>query len=312
VNHGYRIGVDENGLGAWLGPLLVTAVLARVGLAGRRLLRGRLPPEVARDLDDSKRLVSHKNIRLAEAWARILVAPHAGSPRELFAQLSWEGESRLRALCPEHVEPQCWTIDQEQFVAPDSLLERVRGHRDALACGGVHILSVKSSLLCTRRLNRGRDEGRSRFVMDLEAMERLVLGLREEAGSEVDAVCGKVGGIGNYTRFFGPLAGRLHTVLEEGPARSAYYFPALGQLQFVRDADAQDPLVMLASLVGKYLRELMMARISGYYASALEQGGPPSGYHEPRTARFVKATARLRRERRIPVACFERARDRLR
>jgi ribonuclease HII len=312
VNDRYRIGVDENGLGAWLGPLLVTAVLARVGLAGQRLLAGGLPPNVARDLDDSKRLVSHRNIRLAEAWARVLAAPQASCPSELFARVSWEGESHLRALCPKHVEPQCWTIDREQFVAPDSLVERVRGHRDALACCGVHIVSVKSSLLCTRRLNGGRDEGRSRFVMDLSAMEELVLGLRREAGTDVDAVCGKVGGIGKYARYFGPLAGRLHTVLEERPARSAYHFPALGLLQFVQDADAKDPLVMLASLVGKYLRELMMARISAYYASAVEPGFAPSGYHEPRTARFVEATAGLRRERCIPAACFERARDGLR
>ena len=33
-----RVGVDENGLGARLGPLVVTAVLAEVSVEGRALL----------------------------------------------------------------------------------------------------------------------------------------------------------------------------------------------------------------------------------------------------------------------------------
>jgi len=35
---------------------------------------------------------------------------------------------------------------------------------------------------------------------------------------DVEAVCGKVGGIAEYSKFFGPLSGRLHAILEEGRA----------------------------------------------------------------------------------------------
>src|SRR5690606_21525236 len=103
--------------------------------------------------------------------------------------------------------------------------------------------------------------GINRFTADLHAMERIVLELQRRAGAEVDATCGKVGGINGYTRFWGPLAGRLHNVIAEGRDRSTYRFPGLGELHFVRDADGSEPLVMLASLVGKYLRELLMGRI---------------------------------------------------
>ncbi len=90
----------------------------------------------------------------------------------------------------------------------------------------------------------------------------------------------------------------------------------------MRDADASAPLVMLASLVGKYVRELFMRRISHHYfseaeARALEtpdeaeQEAPPrpSGYHDPVTAAFVKRTALVRKKRKLPERCFERERD---
>jgi hypothetical protein len=117
-----------------------------------------------------------------------------------------------------------------------------------------------------------------------------------------------LGGIAEYSRFFGPLGGWLHNVLEEGQGKSAYRFPGVGELSFVRDADASDPLVMLASLVGKYVRELFMGRIGRHYP-ATEEVPRPSGYHDPVTAAFVKRTALVRKKRGVPIDCFERERD---
>jgi hypothetical protein len=66
---------------------------------------------------------------------------------------------------------------------------------------------------------------------------------------------------------------------------------------------------MLASLVGKYVRELLMHQIATYYPPAAETELAPSGYHDPVTARFVDRTALLRQKQRIPKTCFERDRD---
>ena len=173
--------------------------------------------------------------------------------------------------------------------------------------GGVQIAEVCSSVVCTEQLNRELAEGRGRFVVDLHAMERLILSLHAKAGADLEAVCGKVGAIGDYPKFFGPLGGRLHVVLEQGAARSTYQFPGLGVLSFVRDADERYPLVMLASLVGKYVRELLMNRIAGYYSSS-HQEPAPSGYHDPVTDRFVRRTEAARSQLGVPQSCFERAR----
>ena len=205
---------------------------------------------------------------------------------------------------------QCWSPEGESFVADPALIAEVCALKNELRERGVDVVSVKSSVICTNNLNRARDQGHNRFVVDLHAMERLVLALRDHAECDVTAVCGKVGGMADYSRFFGPLGGWLHVVLEQRRARSAYRFPGVGELHFVQDADAKDALVMLASLVGKYLRELLMARVSRWYASELgpDANGGPSGYNDPVTARFVEATALVRTKRRVPKSCFERER----
>ena len=308
----YRVGVDENGLGARLGPMITTAVGAWADSEGLALLDRPLMPEVAADLGDSKTLVSHANARLAEAWARLLAADgEVSTPLACLQRLLLEPEDDLQQLCPQHAARQCWSVGTEQFVADTALVDRLRAHRRWFREHGVDLASAVVSVACVRRLNLARQEGLSRFTVDLHAMERLVLAHRELAGQEVVAICGQVGGIRDYARYFGPLGGRLHTSLGAAAGRRGYRFPGVGELHFVVDADGSDPLVMLASLVGKYVRELLMARVARFYVEAGMDGGPlPSGYHDPVTSRFVAATENARRRRRIPIVCFERARDR--
>lgn len=308
---GARIGADENGLGPRLGPMIVTAAWADVDEAGARQLVRKLPQALRAELDDSKALLSCHNISLGEAWARAIVMRTHGleakTPHQLFELLSLQSRKSLRRDCPESTEKQCWGLAGEKFVAEPEQIERVTGHLSVLEARGVNVRGVLSDVICTGRLNRLKEEGVHRFAADLHSMERLILEFREQAGRPVTATCGKVGGIGKYEPFFGPLSGRLHTALEEGQAQSVYHFPTLGELRFVRDADAADPLVMLASLVGKYIRELLMQRIVRFYeAEVPDPAVVPSGYHDPVTTAFVKYTKDARARLKIVGDCFER------
>ena len=124
----FKIGVDENGLGARLGLLVVTGVLARATDQGLRVLARKPPKRLRADLADSKAVVSHGNVTLGEAWARVLASPPDKTPAEVFDRLSLEGHAKLRAPCPSHVEAQCWSPKQEAFVADDELLGRLSSH----------------------------------------------------------------------------------------------------------------------------------------------------------------------------------------
>ena len=308
---GPRLGLDENGLGPRLGPLIVTAAHATLNEQGAARFTRALPKSIRADLDDSKALVSCHNYSLAEAWARVVVRRQSGvdapSPEALLQKLAGDSVAELLPLCPPSTSKQCWFKGGETFVSDEEQCARVEQHLHKLEQLGIHLETVRSEVICTGKLNALKQQGIHRFSADLHAMERLILRLQHDAAAPVEAVCGKVGGIGKYEPFFGPLAGRLHTALEEGQAKSSYYFPGIGMIHFVRDADASDPLVMLASLVGKYLRELLMGRIARFYRDQVEEDyQTPSGYHDPVTAQFVEQTAGYRKKLKIVQDCFER------
>ncbi|HEY5961356.1 MAG TPA: hypothetical protein VIV60_32585 [Polyangiaceae bacterium] len=303
-----HIGIDENGLGARLGPLIVTAVAAHIDHDGAKQASAVDRSTFDHVLDDSKRLVSHKDIRLGEAWARAIVGPEVASPAVFLERVGLEDRQTSTRLCPSHVETQCWSAEGEVFTASSELVDEVTGILRKLAAQGVEVCLVRSSWACTRVLNRELAEQRHRFIVDLHSMERLMLEIRRLVGVPIEAMCGKVGGIADYPKFFGPLAGRLHTTLEQTRERSSYEFAGLGRVTFEQDADARDALVMIASLVGKYVRELFMSRIARRYQASFDHERAPSGYHDPVTEQFVEASAILRKSRRVPFDCFERRR----
>ena len=303
------MGIDENGLGPRLGPLVVTAVWAKVSPEGGVIAARKARGALAKRLGDSKDMVSHGDVALGEAWARAIarrLGIDATNPDELIHALALDSRAELRKPCPRHVEAQCWNTEREVFEADEELVSLVTRDLDRLAEKGIDVTGVRSSVVCTKRLNDARRDGRSRFDVDLHAMERIILHARESANMDVDAVCGKVGGYARYSEAFGPLAGRLHAIIEEGAKKSSYSFPGLGVISFVRDADAHHLLVGMASMVGKWIREVMMGRIVRFYGHSDNETLAASGYHDPITDQFVEATSLVRRKRAIPDTCFER------
>lgn len=306
----FAVGVDENGLGPRLGPLIVTAVALEAADGCERAALSKPSRSLAARLGDSKALVSYGGSSLGEAWARAIVrrlgGPEPAHPDALVHQLLLDGRDVLRAPCPPDHERQCWGTEGEAFGSDDAAVQQASRDLDRLEKRGLRVRSLRVAVVCTQRLNEAAARGVSRFVVDLHAMERLILSIREELGHELTCVCGKVGGYDRYGDAFGPLAGRLHVALEEGRARSEYRFPGVGNVAFVRDADDSHLVVSLASLVGKWARDFLMTRIVRYHREAHPDLPDASGYHDPVTTRFVAATALTRKSRGLPDTCFER------
>ena len=166
------------------------------------------------------------------------------------------------------------------------------------------VLGARVAIVCAKRLNDGVARGLSRFDIDLHTMERLVTNAAREAGGPVVATCGKVGGFDRYGESFASFL--LHTPVVEGRARSEYRVPGVGSVAFVRDAEENDILVAMASLVGKWVRDLLMRRIVRYHREAVPDLPDASGYHDPVTTSFIAATALSRKKARISDDCFVR------
>jgi ribonuclease HII len=309
------VGIDENGMGPRLGPLVVTSVLAQSDpeLAGARLATSRPRGALAKRIGDSKKLVAFDDSTLGEAWARAIVGCNAGrppqTPGELLTRVALDSDDALRSPCPAHHSDLCWGDAGEAFASSDDEVARCRKDIERLAARGLTVREVRVAIVCVRKLNEAVDAGLSRFDVDLHTMERLALAARARAEADIYALCGKVGGFDFYGERFGPLAGRLHTVLIEGRARSEYQLPGIGRLSFLRDADESHLLVGLASLVGKWVRDHLMRRVVRWHRSHLpgrDDIPEASGYHDPVTSRFVAATALVRKKLRVEGMCFER------
>jgi ribonuclease HII len=294
------MGIDENGLGPRLGPLIVTAIVAETEGLGHERAEKRARGAMRQRLGDSKKLVTHGDTALGEAWARAIARRMGVSaptdPEALVHAISLDPPDALRAPCPSAHADQCWSAEGEAFAAEASLVETVSRDLDRLAAQGIHVLRVVSVVTCARRLNEAV----------LHVMERLALDARSRSSSDLVATCGKVGGFDKYAPAFGPLGGRLHAIVEEGRKRSEYAIPGLGRIAFVRDADDSHMLVGMASLVGKWVRDLLMARVVRYHRRNHPDLPDASGYHDPVTTRFIDATRLTRARTKLPDDCFTR------
>jgi ribonuclease HII len=321
----HYLGIDENGMGPRLGPLVVTSVLARVDLErdGARLATSKPRGALAKRIGDSKKLVAFEDSCLGEAWARAIVArdrarasdstEHAQTlqtPAALLTAIALDSDGSLRAPCPSHHADLCWGDEGEAFTADAEAVARCGKDLDQLAARGLDVLRVRVGIVCARKLNEAVDAGLSRFDVDLHTMERLTLAARGEVGQDVYALCGKVGGFDFYGDRFGPLGGRLHTTLIESRARSEYQLPGVGRLAFLRDAEDGHLLIGLASIVGKWVRDHLMRRVVRWHRTRAPAGHEvpdASGYYDPTTTRFIEATTLVRKKLRVEAECFERA-----
>jgi ribonuclease HII len=302
----FVVGVDENGLGPLLGPLVTTAVTLEVA---------RYQPDrhgdIGRELgiDDSKATAGFGQMGMAEGLALAVYERLWGHTARdvdaLFEGLLLDRPSALRGHCPSRSEAQCWSV---QPALPCLGGDPAHGHEilRRLAARGVRLVHVRSALACTGTLNRLLRAGQSRVEVDLELMERLVLDARQKSGADVRAICGMVGGIRNYPDKMRHLRTEQLSQRRAQGGTLAFDVSGLGHLRFEIDADARHLPVALASMIGKYVRELWMERQNRFYRGHEPTLEEVSGYHDPVTQRFVSESARLRRRLGIEEDCFSR------
>lgn len=304
------VGIDENGLGPLLGPLTTTAVTLRFSTSYRaESFRDR---GLALGLTDSKASAATRKMRFAESVSLALLARTLGRvpthASELFGLLHLDGPLGLVAPCPDassrilcHGPDRVLPTYGGSLEEGDEALSPLEKGRSRL-----EILRVRTVFTCAGRLNREFDAGRNKLVVDLAAMERLALDARDATGKPVTAICGMVGGIRDVPKFATHVPREAFEALETSRALLRYRVPSIGELRFEVDADASHLPVALASIVGKYLRELAMSRIADFHREHDPTLPEPSGYHDPVTKRFAAESAPIRRRLRVASDCFAR------
>jgi hypothetical protein len=155
-------------------------------------------------------------------------------------------------------------------------------------------------------LNAMFDAGKNKLHVDLELFEELIQLVRRRHGAPSLVVCGMVGGIRDYQSRLGSFPGEQIQPLANRRGQRRYRIDGLGELRFEVDADARHLPVALASIVGKYVRELSMRRIGEFYRRFDPELRLASGYHDPVTTSFIQSTKPSRRRLAVATDCFQR------
>jgi ribonuclease HII len=297
------IGIDENGLGPVLGPLVVTAVAFEAErydpelfwqTAGAVLLA-----------DDSKKVFSSSKMRAAEvatlAWLKTFgIAPPSYADL-VDAVVESPPFERPCHLVPAYCGPSGTVLP---VWSSESDLASIDGAK-LLASGGISPLAVRAFSLCPGVYNTATGpDGINKFALDCRLMLTLVKQLGAEYDGEVLALCGKVGSTKKYGPWLQDAGIGLWMSEVESQAESTYRIVPYGRISFIRDGDATHLPIAVASMVGKYLRELAMRDINTLLARP--EIRPASGYRDAVTARFIEKTEKKRQQIGIAPFCFLR------
>ncbi|MBC7173389.1 MAG: hypothetical protein H5U40_13200, partial [Polyangiaceae bacterium] len=290
----YVVGADENGLGPQLGPMVATAVTLEVEsyAAGRLRRRGE-----ALGIADSKRTSAFGRMAVAEGLALALAEREIGRvPEDLddfLSALGLDGPLSLRAPCPDaanarqcHSEPMPIPAYGGDVADGRDRLRRLEG-RSVL-----RVRRVRSALACVGVINDSIARGRSKWVLDLALFERLLLDAAAATGGRVEAHCGMVGGIRSYPDYSTAFSPEDWSPIEGAEGGRAYELARIGAVRFELSADANHLAVAIASMVGKYVRELTMERIVRFYRAVDPALPEASGYHDPVTRKFVTGASK--------------------
>jgi len=302
------MGVDENGLGPRLGPLVATSLTLETPRYARSVLCQR---GLGLGLTDSKETGGFGRMGFTESVALALLGASPGGAPEsadgLLDRVFPDVQPRLKSRCPDaSTAEQCWGVDLglpafggDPGFGRD-LLERLVGR------SRLRLVDVQSRIACAGVLNAKSVSGQNKLAVDLELFEDLIASVQRRHGAPLLVVCGMIGGIRDYASRFGRFdSARVRQLASRGGQRR-YAVEGVGEVRFEVDADARHLPVALASIVGKYVREVCMRRIGEFYRRGDPELRLASGYHDPITTRFIRATELPRRRLGIAPTCFRR------
>jgi len=273
------VGIDEAGFGPILGPLVVSS-------STFLLPRSLLEADLWRILRKS---VGNKRSRLA---GRLLIADSKKAynkregikhlERTVLACLRWLDKKPatlaelLTLLCPDCLErlndypwykgagSYCLSADASDVAIASDVLA------DDLASNGIKLPELRSCCLDVAYYNKMVSSVKNKASVLFTATSQLIKRAYDNYGSDdLQIIVDRQGGRVHYRRILQRMfAGMELRILRESPAASSYELQADGKgmrLHFVVGADERFLPVSLASMVSKYLRELLVYNINRYF-----------------------------------------------
>ena len=309
------VGIDEAGYGPLLGPLVISSstfmlpdeligkswwkVLSASVSDKKSQLKGRLL------ITDSKKAYNRKggmgHLERTSLACLICLGSHPKPIHDLLLILTPETLARLSKYQ--------WyqRLDRHQLIGfnADAELAANVFSRDMKA-NGMTLLDVRSDCLDVGHYNSLIDKTKNKATVSFSSVCGHIQRAFKQYGKEnlqivVDRQGGRVNYVPSLSKMFPEMA---ISIIQENKDHCSYQLSDGGRsmkLHFVVKADSRSLPVSLASIVSKYVRELLMERINEYFISHIPDLEPTAGYWED-GLRFLEDI-----ETKLPSLSIERA-----
>ena len=317
------IGIDEAGYGPNLGPLVMSAVACRVPaeVAGAdfwTLLRA----AVRRPSDPGDERIVIGDSKQVYSPARGLQDLESSVLATLYHLPDAKRVSLRRCLgdiCPQSIpalrsEPWFRGTSRLPIVADRVAFDKARQRFLAVSVEQ-HFEwgQIQTAIVCPQHFNGLLDRWGTKGAVLGQALGDLLIRSRKLCGSEEPAhfIVDKHGGRNTYAAMLqDALPDGMVVATEEGNLRSVYSFLGPGppiRLTFQPRADQEHLCVALASMISKYLREVLMREFNRFWTRQVPDLKPTAGY--PGDAlRFYRAIMPAAARLRIPEEVLWRRR----
>ena len=282
----WQIGIDEAGYGPNLGPFVMTLVACRLPDADADLWN-LLKPAV-------RRFDEPADHRLIVADSKQVYSPASGwHALEKAALASFASPPDLRSLLAHLAPDELPLLRKEAWFVGDTILPtEVPATDHAAACAqwraasesaGVTWGFCQSVIVPTPRFNDLIDKWDSKSaVLSVASTELMRRCLAHTAAEPMRFTIDKHGGRNAYSALLQhAFADGMVYAEEEGRLRSVYRVEGLDRLvriTFMPKADVEHFTVALASMISKYVRELLMREFNRFWQTHVPGLAPTAGY----------------------------------
>jgi len=295
------VGIDEAGFGPILGPLVVSSTAFSLG---KDLLAADLWRVLRRSVSDRRKHLAGR-VLIADskkAYTKSLGIKHL--ERTVLACLDCLGKrpadltELLGCLCPETLKRLTaypWYENLDGFgksVTDTDVRIAAAALQNEMSSKGIKLLALKSCCLDVGHYNRQVQAARNKSSVLFTATCQLIKTAFDNFGGDnLHIIIDRQGGRVRYRKVLQRMFEDMELkIVKESTKLSSYELTTnnkMMKLHFAIGADGRYLPVALASMVSKYIRELLVHNINRYFGSFDAELKPTAGYWKDGT-RFIR------------------------